>query len=139
MLYRIFLAHLAAIALLAGVPVVATAQNPIQALPDCQGKPMSRPSSVIFACGDGGVYASSVHWINWGAGFATATATMHANDCTPNCAQGHFHTYAAYLAVTGRERCRDGEWAYSKQAYSPRSHGVPGPSSHLDWLDTLCH
>lgn len=129
--------------LLAGTTLLAApmhgAASTVMALPDCQFKLEVKPSSVLFACGDGGVYATSVHWNNWGASFATASATMHANDCEPNCAQGHFHVYAAYLAATGRQRCRNGEYAYAKISYVARTQGMPTPRTHLEWMDTPCH
>lgn len=121
------------------LPATASSQAVVRALPNCQDKPETRPSSVIFACGDGGVYATGVRWINWGDPFATATAAMHANDCTPNCAQGHFHVYSAYLAVTGSQRCPNGVLAYARAAYVARSKGMPTPRSHLDWLNYSCH
>ncbi len=128
----------AAIFVAAALPLAASSRSaPIAALPNCLGKPIVRPTSVIFACGDGGVYATGVHWRNWGAPFATATATMHENDCTPNCAQGHFHTFAAYLAVTGREICH-GHVAYAKQSYVARTKGLPAPRSRLDWMSLPC-
>ena len=121
-----------------GAPVPGATQPQINALPNCQDKPETRPTSVVFACGDGGVYATGVRWSNWGAPFATASATMHANDCTPNCAQGHFHVYAAYLAATGSQRCPNGERAYAKAAYAARSHGTLNAHSRLDWFDRPC-
>ncbi len=138
MLRRLALASLATLAVILSSPTHALTQTRITALPDCQGKPGVRPTSVVFACGDGGVYADGVRWSSWGEPFATATATMHANDCTPNCAEGHFHTYAAILAVSGRQRCPNGQVAYQKVAYVPRTRGVPTTHSTLDWFDRDC-
>ncbi len=133
---RFALVSAATLAFLTTIPAGATPS--ITALPDCQSKLVSRPSQVIFACGDGGVYATNVRWTNWGAPFAVATATMHANDCTPNCAQGHFHVYGAYLAATGRQRCARGVSAYQRVAYVPRTKGLPTARSRLDWLNLIC-
>lgn len=108
-------------------------------LSDCTFGLQARPTQVVFACGDGGVYATGVRWLDWGAPFATATATLHANDCEPNCAAGHFHVSSVYLAVTGRQRCSHGVTAYAKIAYAPRTHGPPNPRSRLDWFPRPCH
>ncbi len=127
-------------AIIAGSLVViasASAHDP-SALPDCQGKLQVRPSSIVFACGDGGVYATGVQWSKWGTLSATATATMHANDCEPNCAQGHFHTYAAIIVVSGTLRCSNGATAYREIAYVPRSQGYPTARTKLDWMQLQC-
>ncbi len=127
---------LAALIALMIVPAAAST-TPVAALPNCLGKLEVRPASVVLACGDGGVYATGVRWSNWGSPFATATATMHANDCTPNCAQGHFHTYAAYLAVSGRQNCH-GRLSYQRIAYVARTRGIPTVHSRLDWFESPC-
>lgn len=119
-------------------PMTASSQPPITVLPDCQGKPAVRPTSVVFACGDGGVYATGAVWSRWGEQFATATATLHANDCTPNCAQGHFHTSAVVLVVAGSQQCPGGRDAYRRVGYGPRTLGTPNAHSKLYWLDVPC-
>ena len=121
-----------------GFPMIGSTQPPITALPDCQGKLAVRPTQVVFACGDGNVYATGVVWSHWGSLFATATATMHENDCEPNCAAGHFHTYAAVLAVTGSQRCKGGPTAYARAGYGPRTLGVPNAHSKLTWFPRPC-
>jgi hypothetical protein len=141
MIRPLFVALLAGVvvAVAVTVPEAARTQTPIRILPDCQGKPQVRPSSVLFACGDGGVYATGVHWNDWGAPFATATATIHENTCTPNCAQGHFIVYPVYLAVTGRQQCSRGGAAYLKATYVPRKRGLPTRASQLNWIEFPCH
>jgi hypothetical protein len=135
---RLVLVCLAMLAVMLNSPIRARTQTPIAVLPNCLDKPEVRPTSVIFACGDGGVYADGVRWSGWGAQFATATATMHANDCTPNCAQGHFHRYAAFLAVAGSQRCPNGQLAYQRVSYVPRTRGIPTAHSTLDWFSRAC-
>lgn len=138
MVRRFCIALLGGLVVALALPDAARTQTPVRVLPDCQGKPQVRPTSVLFACGDGGVYATGVRWNNWGASFATATAMIHENNCTPNCAQGHFAVYPAYIAATGRQRCARGGAAYSKVTYVPRRRGLPTPSSRLDWEDFPC-
>ena len=122
-----------------GFPMIGSTQPPITALPDCQGKLAVRPTQVVFACGDGNVYATGAVWSRWGQQFATATATLHANDCTPYCAAGHFHTSAAVLVVAGSQQCPGGRVAYRRVAYGPRTLGTPNAHSKLDWFDRPCH
>jgi hypothetical protein len=135
---RGFVLSLVALGVVIASPAPAATQTAITALPDCQGALHVRPTYVLFACGDGGVYATGVRWKNWGAPFAIATATIHANDCTPDCAQGHFHISPAYLAATGRQRCRNGTLAYERVTNVARTHGMPTTRSQLDWLTLTC-
>jgi hypothetical protein len=52
-----------------------------------------QPTSLILACGDANYELASLRWKGWGTAHATATGVARANDCTPNCAAGHFHSY----------------------------------------------
>lgn len=53
--------------------------------------PSVEPSEIVLACGDGNALLEGLHWTSWTAGSATAVGTFVYNDCTPNCADGHFH------------------------------------------------
>lgn len=53
----------------------------------------SRPAELILACGDANYELASLSWKGWGTAHATATGVARANDCSPNCAAGHFHSY----------------------------------------------
>lgn len=87
-------------------------------LPNCQGVPQAKPSQVVFACGDGNVYAQKLTWTNWGEYYAYAQGVLVRNDCTPNCAAGHFHSYEASLTAYGKQRCPNGELAYKGVSYT---------------------
>jgi hypothetical protein len=111
---------LAAALALAGVgfsqsPGIAATALP--ALPDCQGKPVVKPSSITLACGDGNFYVENLKWTGWGESFAAATGTGKANDCTPNCAAGHFHSYPMLLIVSGSQQC-GGRRSYARVVYA---------------------
>jgi hypothetical protein len=100
-------------------------------LPDCLGKPKVRPAQIIFACGDGNFSVQHLKWTGWGESFAAALGDAQLNDCTPNCASGHFHTYRMMLVVTGRQTCPDGGAAYQAVTYawigrSPFPGDAPG-------------
>ncbi|MGH3025741.1 MAG: hypothetical protein ACRDLR_04775, partial [Gaiellaceae bacterium] len=76
---------------------------------DACGPLVSAPKSLVLACADANYGLVRVHWRAWGTGTATATGAVSANDCTPSCAAGHFHTYpvtvtADHLRGCGRAR-----------------------------------
>lgn len=95
------------------LPGAALAARPT-AVPDCLGKPKVRPTAIVFACGDGNFGAKSLRWTGWGESFAAATGSAYANDCTPYCAAGHFHSYRAVVVVSGSQHCPGGAVAYSR-------------------------
>jgi len=104
---------IAALAAIGTTAVAAPAPRP-GAVPDCLGKLKVKPREIVFACADGNFGVRGLHWIGWGEPTAAATGSAYANDCTPNCAGGHFHTYRAVIVVTGSERCAGGRYAYRK-------------------------
>jgi hypothetical protein len=73
-----------------------------------------RPAEVVLACADANFGVRRLRWTGWGSSFAAATGVAYANDCTPNCAAGHMHTYRAVLVASGTQRCPNGKTAYSK-------------------------
>jgi hypothetical protein len=96
------------IAGLAVVALAATAASPAghpSAVPNCLGKPLVQPVSVVLACADANFGLRKLGWIGWGGARAAATGIAYANDCTPNCAAGHVHTYSAEIVVDGSQRC----------------------------------
>jgi hypothetical protein len=101
---------------LCSVPVAAASGT--IALPDCNGKPVVKPASVILACADGGVVAGHVTWNGWGAAVAGGTGVASVNDCDPNCAAGHQHNYTIMLHAAGRQRCPNGQTAYARVSYA---------------------
>src|SRR5262245_13276300 len=54
-----------------------------------------KPTSIILTCADGGLQVKDITWNTWNQQGASGEGTAWANDCTPNCAQGHFHEYPA--------------------------------------------
>ncbi len=77
----------------------------------CLGKPTVKPSEVVLACADAGLGVRRIVWLGWGQPVAAGVGTAFANDCTPTCAAGHFHTYRAVLLLGGAQRCA-GKIAY---------------------------
>jgi hypothetical protein len=113
------------------VAVGAAAQAPLRALPDCAGKPQVRPSSVILSCADANFGVRDVAWVGWGESRAVGIGSAFVNDCSPNCAAGHFHSYPAVVIASGSRRCATNELAYTTITYafigpSPFPSTAPG-------------
>gem|GEM_PF-3149758 len=53
------------------------------------------PVSIVIACADDGMRLEDVNWTHWTGAGATGQGMFVANDCTPDCAQGTFHSYPA--------------------------------------------
>ena len=94
-------------------------------VPLCTQKAAVAPASWTLACGDGNYWLSGLRWHGWGAASATATGTAHQNDCTPNCAAGHFRTVAVSVAVSGTLRC--GTWRQYARLVVRYPAGTPAP------------
>lgn len=69
------------------------------------GPLVSAPASIVLTCADANYELASLRWRGWGRATATATGKAHANDCTPNCAAGHFHAYAVRVSATRLFAC----------------------------------
>jgi len=83
---------------------------------DCPGQPARvRPSTFIVTCADGGIQFDKLSWTSWTPGLASATGTLEENDCTPDCAGGHFHAYPALVILWGSKAVPDhpGERCYT--------------------------
>ncbi|WGX96824.1 hypothetical protein [Nocardioides sp. L-11A] len=68
-------------------PAVA-ARAAVTYILDCVGEPVASPGTFTVACADGNQSLTELAWADWGADRASATGTMVANDCDPNCAEG---------------------------------------------------
>lgn len=99
-------------------------------------KPNYKPRGIVVACGDAGLYLTSMRWRSWNTTVAKGSGTAHANDCIPYCAAGHFHTYpirvrlyrAGLCATTGVYVYRRMRLTYpGPKPRSPRSYSVPFP------------
>jgi hypothetical protein len=114
----------AALLLLASLPGLARAsrgERVYVASSGCSGHAY-KPSRITLACADGNLYATGISYRGYGQNVARASATIHLNDCTPNCAAGHFHSYRGTLSLRDIVRCSDGRLYYSRARY-----GFAGP------------
>jgi hypothetical protein len=125
-MYRFGLNRLAlviSVAAIAALPTTfypgsARAASTTMALANCLGKPEVKPMDVTLACGDGNFRVEKIHWTGWGEAFAAGMGTATVNDCEPNCAAGHFHSYPAILIANGKQTCPNGQKAYAKVTYA---------------------
>ncbi len=83
--------------------------NPPPVLPgyvDCSyGAPTLKPPQLMIACGDGGFFITGLRWSNWDGRDAAGAGTGHLNDCKPDCAAGHFHTYPVEVELSIPQTC----------------------------------
>ncbi|MGA2163077.1 MAG: hypothetical protein ABSH36_01255 [Solirubrobacteraceae bacterium] len=98
---------------------------------DCRGHTF-RPASITLACGDGNLYVSEVDYFNsrpegYGAARASASVTIHENDCKPDCAAGKFIVEKGGLTLKRIVRCADGLLYYSRALYA-----FPGGENEVD-------
>ena len=70
-------------------------------LVNCESKAQVRPGSYVLACADGNNGLQGLHWASWTPRLASGYGTNYMNDCKPNCAEGHFHYYAALVVAWG--------------------------------------
>jgi hypothetical protein len=83
-----------------------------------------RPHKIVFACGDGGLWATNISYRYYGGKTAAATATLHAHSCEPNCAQSEFRSFAGTFVLADVVRCDDGRLYYARARYR-FTHGNP--------------
>lgn len=95
------------------------------ALPNCQGKPIVRPSSVTLTCADANFSVNRIRWTGWGESFSAGVGIASLNDCNPDCSSGHFHQYPTVLIVSGKQHCLLGHITFDVNAraiYSDLRH-----------------
>jgi len=98
----------------------------------CNGH-VFKPHSIVFACGDGNLFASKISWRSYGGQEAVGHAVVHINDCSPNCASGHFHKFRSPIRLKRIERCSDGRLYYTRARYK----GIvsnEGVINHKGWV-----
>jgi hypothetical protein len=67
---------------------------------NCLSRGQAKPVRIVLACGDGNAVAEHLTWLKWSSSTATANGDLHQNDCVPDCAAGHFHTYPARFTLS---------------------------------------
>ena len=92
----------------------------------CRGHSV-RPSKIILACGDGEVWATSLHFSAYGAGTAWASGRLHYVVCQPNCAQGYVKSVPARFKLTKIVRCA------GRRYYGTATVVAPARYSRSSW------
>ena len=65
-----------------------------------------RPTSIMVACADGNFYVTGIKWASWTDASANGAGTVHANDCKPYCAAGHFHSKTGSVILSKPIACK---------------------------------
>jgi hypothetical protein len=68
----------------------ATAKSSATILLGCSSKFGAKPSAYVLSCADFNSKFTDLKWTSWGSTTAYATGEARWNDCTPNCAAGHW-------------------------------------------------
>jgi hypothetical protein len=78
-----------------------TAASTKQPLVDAQcTKPgKTKPATIILACGDGNAVLQKLSWSSWKDHSASGQGSLSQNDCTPDCADGTFHSYPIKVSL----------------------------------------
>jgi hypothetical protein len=112
---------------------------------DCWGppdfRPKARPTEILVACGDASSSLASLVWSTWSSDGAKATGTAWVNDCTPDCADGHFHSYPATVILSGTypeengvvlfsQLTEDIGGGYPRDQFNPNTYRLPDFSGY---------
>jgi hypothetical protein len=98
--------------------------------------PTVEPTEIVLACADYGERLTGLYWTSWTPTSATAIGTLVYNDCTPDCAAGHFHSVPnTTVTLTVPVRGPGGGLVWSEVQESPEPpgyetgpfHGGPQP------------
>jgi hypothetical protein len=91
--------------------------------------PSVEPTEIVLACADYKTLLEALHWTSWTATSATAVGTLVYSDCTPNCAEGHFHNVpGTRVTLTVPARTASGQRVWSEIQESPEPPGyATGP------------
>jgi hypothetical protein len=97
-------------------------------IPSCIERPVA-PEEIVLACGDGNFSLEGLRWRQWGAASATASGTVHENDCRPDCAAGRFHDYPVAVTVSHLVTCGRGRLEYTRVAWRFVGRRPAGPDA----------
>lgn len=91
------------------------------------------PAEIILACADYGQRLENLQWSRWTATEAKAVGVYAYNDCTPSCANGHFHDVPnTNITLTSPVRGAGGHVVWSRFVQTPaqldyQGHPIPEP------------
>jgi len=97
--------------LILGIVGAATASGGDRVVGDCKHSQV-KPAQIIVYCADANGAFEQVHWSSFGGATARGSGSWMVNDCTPNCAAGHVHSYPVTLTLSQARKCPDGHKDY---------------------------
>ncbi|MEA2322034.1 MAG: hypothetical protein QOD81_1884 [Solirubrobacteraceae bacterium] len=100
----------------------AAADDAVLASQSC-GDGRQRPTRIVFACADVGLYVDHLRWSTWAGRVAVGRGIYHYNDCDPFCVSGHFHALSATIRLYTRRACPGRSHLYYQRATILRSDG----------------
>jgi hypothetical protein len=114
-----------------GLSLMGASSQPAQSQPaqpatastvvvSCLGKPQVKPGTIVLACADYNSLVNKITWTAWTSDFASGSGTLVQNDCVPDCAQGHFHSYPVLLMLWANQPYGTG------QRYTELTEILPG-------------
>lgn len=112
----------AAVAAAFAPAVVVHAAGPDPVVYDCTrtaDQAVQRPSNILLACGDGGLWVKDITWTSWGPNTAEGDGTQSRRVCLPNCAAGGVRTAPTHITL------RDIEGNRFRQALISDLNGQP--------------
>jgi len=130
---------LAIAVLLAASGMSSAAPRRVYVAEDACGGHAYRPSKIVLACGDGGLFATGLSYSSYGTSTATATGQLHAHNCVPNCAESSFHAFPGTLTLSRIVRCSDGRLYYSRARYRFTRGNPGGPASGTADIQPFSH
>ncbi|MFE3025213.1 hypothetical protein [Nocardia tengchongensis] len=78
----------------------AATQAPAPVVNDCiSNHTVTQPSSMLLACGDGGLSVRDITWSSWGPDTAEGDGTEFRRVCEPSCAAGHTASGATHITL----------------------------------------
>jgi hypothetical protein len=95
----------------------ASGSQPVLVYANCV-KPAAKPHSYILTCADAGIQVTHATYSaagsdRWGSSLVEGKGTYVYNDCTPNCAAGHFHHHPVTFTLS-RIRVVNGHRLYTR-------------------------
>lgn len=82
-------------------------------LSDCGGQAVA-PAVMTLTCADANYGLAAMKWQSWGAVTTRGAGVARANDCTPNCAAGTFHSFPVVATASAIRTCRSGRKQYTR-------------------------
>jgi hypothetical protein len=93
--------------------------KPVPLVRDCPGnKSTVKPRALQLACADGNERLATLKWKLWSTSKAVGGGTLYVNDCAPDCASGHFHSYKASVVLTKVKRTKVGTMYFTRYTLS---------------------